>query len=285
MNTPRPDLEPVLVVHGIGVRDQRGFNTRVQQLATAIGPRYALIPVHWGTLAASTLHLEKIMLAKPAVEKKPEVPAQAEEGSWWSGVLGGVSKAVEQGGRAADESLRGLLRASISENIVPYLGDILVYQGMRDQFHQAVRSCIPDGYGTIDRPIKAIGHSLGGVMLFDLAVSTNGPPLWFSHLVTLGSQPSFFHLQHRRSDAVKGYAGEPVMLPPMIQAWTNVLDDDDWLSFAVEPIFRLSDGRKPRDRWVDNTEGAYTDLLTLAAHGAYWENSAVHALIREAFAG
>jgi hypothetical protein len=47
----------------------------------------------------------------------------------------------------------------------------------------------PAGYGTIDRPIKAIGHSLGGVILFDLAVSTSGPPIWLSHLVTLGSQP------------------------------------------------------------------------------------------------
>jgi hypothetical protein len=166
---------------------------------------------------------------------------------------------------------------------VPYLGDILIYQGMRDQFHRTVRSYIPGGHGTIDRPIKAIGHSLGGVMLFDLAVSTSGPAIWFSHLVTLGSQPSFFHLQHRRSDSVKEYAGKPVILPPMLKAWTNVLDADDWLSFAVEPIFRLADGSNPRDRWVDNTEGGYSDLFTLAAHTAYWGNDEVHAILREAF--
>jgi len=284
MNEATLATEPVLVVHGIGVRDQHGFNGQVQQMAAAIGPRYALIPVHWGELAASTLHLEKIMATKPAVKGEPAIQIQAVEGGWWNEVLRGAGKAIKRGGRAADEGLRGLLRAGISENIVPYLGDILVYQGMREQFHRTVRSCIPNGYGTIDRPIKAIGHSLGGVMLFDLAVTTSGPPIWFSHLVTLGSQPSFFHLQHQRSDAVKEYAGEPVALPPMIQAWTNVLDDDDWLAFAVEPIFRLSSGSRPSDRWVDNTEGTYTDLFTLAAHTLYWGNPAVHAIIREAFA-
>jgi hypothetical protein len=200
-------------------------------------------------------------------------------------MIAGVGKALEGGAQAVDQGLRGLLRAGISENIVPYLGDILVYQGMREQFHRTVRSYIPGGHGTIDRPIKAIGHSLGGVMLFDLAVSTSGPPVWLSHLVTLGSQPSFFHLQHRRSDSVREYAGKPVRLPPMIRAWTNVLDEDDWLSFAAEPIFELADGGNPRDRWVDNSQGGYSDLFTLAAHTSYWGNPAVHAIIREAFAG
>jgi hypothetical protein len=275
----------VLVVHGIGVRDQRAFNSRVQQLAAGLGTRYTLIPVHWGELAASTLHLEKILAAKPIIKPRSEAPVTAEQGSWWGGMLAGVGKALEGGAQAADETVRGLLRAGISENIVPYLGDLLVYQGMRDQFHRTVRSCIPDGHGTIDRPLKAIGHSLGGVMLFDVAVSTSGSAIWLSHLVTLGSQASFFHLQHRRSDSVREFAGAPVSLPPMIKAWTNVLDDDDWLSFAVEPIFRLSDGRHPRDCWVDNTAGAYSDLFTLAAHSLYWGNPAVHAIIREAFGG
>lgn len=282
MADPTLAQEPVLVVHGIGMRDQRGFNGRVQQLAAALGPRHTLIPVHWGELAATTLHLDKIMLTRPAAERVPAAPVQPEGTSWWGDMLDGVSKVIEQGGQAADEGLRGLLRAGISENIVPYLGDIIVYQGMRDQFHQRIRSYIPDGFGTSNRPIKVIGHSLGGVMLFDLAVAANGPPIWMSHLVTLGSQPSFFHLQHRRSDSVQEYAGESVTLPPTIKAWTNVLDDDDWLSFAVEPIFRLSDGGRPRDRWVDNTAGAYTDLFTLAAHSLYWGNPAVHSILREA---
>jgi surfactin synthase thioesterase subunit len=155
---------------------------------------------------------------------------------------------------------------------------------MREQFHRKVLSYVPEWYGTSKRPIKAIGHSLGGVMLFDLAVATTSAPLYLSHLVTLGSQSSFFHLQHRRSDTVKEYAGEMVALPPTIQAWTNVLDENDWLSFAVAPIFRLSDGRPPVDQWVDNTDGTYTNLFTLAAHGLYWGNPAVHAIIREAFA-
>jgi hypothetical protein len=255
----------------------------VRQLAEAIGPRFTLIPVHWGELAASTLHLEKIMAVKPAVKAMPPVQVQAEQGSWWDGLIAGVGKALEEGAQAADDRLRGLLRAGISENIVPYLGDILVYQGMRDQFHRTVRSYIPSGYGTIDRPIKAIGHSLGGVILFDLAVSTSGPAIWFSHLVTLGSQASFFHLQHRRSDSVKEFAGKPVTLPPMLTAWTNVLDDDDWLSFSVEPIFRLADGSSPRDCWVDNTAGEYSDLFTLAAHTSYWGNDQVYAILQEAF--
>jgi hypothetical protein len=280
-----PAQEPVLVVHGIGNRDQKGFNERVTQLASDIGSQYALIPVHWGGLAASTLHLDKIMPAKPASEKLPAVRVEAQEPGFWDELIEKVGEAIETGVSAADGGLRRVLRAGVSENIVPYLGDIIVYQGMRDQFHRTVRSYIPGGYGTIDRPIKAIGHSLGGVMLFDLAVSTSAPPVWLSHLVTLGSQPSFFHLQHRRSDSVREYAGEPVTLPPMIRAWTNVLDDDDWLSFAVEPVFRLSGGGSPRDMWVDNTEGAYSDVFTLAAHNLYWGNPAVHAIIREAFAG
>lgn len=272
MNEPVPAKEPVLVVHGIGERDQNEFFSRVQQLQAEIGQQYAFVPVHWGELAASTLHLDKIMSAKPA-GGGPDTQA-----SW-----GGLFTLIGVAANAADEGFRGLLRAGVSERIVPYLGDIIVYQGIRDQFHRMVRSYLPGGYGTSDRPIKAIGHSLGGVMLFDLAVSSSDRPIWFSHLVTLGSQASFFHLQHRRSELVREYAGAAVTLPPMINAWTNVLDDDDWLSFAVEPIFRLSGGGSPRDRWVDNTAGSYSDVLTLAAHTAYWRNPAVHAIIQEAF--
>lgn len=287
--------EPVLVVHGIGNRDQKQFSARVERLATDLGPGYFPIPIFWGELAASTQHLHKIISSKPPeISNAPPVEqsnalVSTEQPGFWNGLLTAVGDAIQAIGeaiqsapRAVDEGLRSILRAGVSDSFVPYLGDIIVYQGMREQFHRAIRSFVPPGYGTATRPIKAIGHSLGGVMLFDLAVSTNGPPVWMD-LVTLGSQASFFHLQHRRSDSVREYAGQAVGLPPMIRSWTNVLDDDDWLSFAVAPIFRLSNGESPKDRWVDNTEGAYSDVFTLAAHTTYWENPAVHAIVREAF--
>jgi len=284
MNALVADTEPVLVVHGIGNRDAVEFGERVAQLETAFGPRYKLIPVHWGELGGSYQHLDAIMPARPSAPVVT-VNDEAQEVGFWDAVFGGIANLIEQGAASADEALRARLRAGITANVVPYLGDIIVYQGLREQFHRTVRSYLPSGWGTIDRPIKAIGHSLGGVMLFDLAVTTTGTPVWFSHLVTLGSQAPFFHLQHRRSDSVREYAGQPVTLPPMVGAWTNVMDDDDWLSFAAEPVFKLQGGGAPRDCWVDNTDGSYWDVFTLAAHSGYWTNPAVHHLIREAFGG
>jgi hypothetical protein len=172
------------------------------------------------------------------------------------------------------------LRGQLDPGIAHFLGDALVYQRHRDLIQQRIAAALanlPAGSGRgNNNPISVIGHSLGGVALFDYAVNDSNP-LWIKSLVTFGSQSAFFHIIDPRSSKVAVYAGRPVSLPATIQRWTNLWEPMDPLAFIAAKIFVLASSQPPSDLEVDHTFDA-----GLWTHSAYWTNAQVEGQIRAA---
>jgi hypothetical protein len=129
-------------------------------------------------------------------------------------------------------------------------------------------------------PIGAVGHSLGGLILFDRAVDeADKDPLHYSSLVTFGSQAPFFHAISRRSRSVVPFNGiDRVQLPSTIPRWINLWDPWDPLAFVAERTFVLGQNRPPEDRRAeyDRDSGIWT-------HSSYWSRPELPKAIREAF--
>lgn len=157
-----------------------------------------------------------------------------------------------------------------------FFGDILVYQRNQEVIQQRLWDKIQEvapGYGTKDKPINVIAHSLGGVIVFDAAVRPNaqGNTLWMKSFTTFGSQPALFHIIDPRKPRLTPYASNhPVTLPAEIGKWTNLWDTLDILAFTAGTVFRLVDGSTPTDIPVE-------DPLSLLieekgwAHSIYWK--------------
>jgi hypothetical protein len=163
--------------------------------------------------------------------------------------------------------LNEYLRTRMGPGITEFLGDILVYQRHRKRIHQRVREVLrkqaPD-LGDERKPVSVIGHSLGGVIAFDLAVAGE-PRLWTNGLVTFGSQSPFFHIVDPRDDLAPFRPGQPVTLPPTIPRWTNLWEPLDILAFIAGKVFRLTSGKAPSDQEVPH-RGSFG----LWTHSAYW---------------
>ena len=138
------------------------------------------------------------------------------------------------------------------------------------------------GYGLPERPIGAIAHSLGGVMLFDLALSGR-PALHLKHLFTCGSQVPFFHVIGCSPAELAPYVrGTKTPLPPSIGNWTNFYVPLDLWAFLAEPAFRLHDGSSPQD--VEVYGGEKEDKFFKHAADHYWRHPIVIDQIRIALA-
>jgi hypothetical protein len=251
--------KPLLVVHGIANRDKVGFAAHVARLGQKLGNDYQLHPVFWGHLGPRSERLEDIL---------PSHEPEATEGLW-------ASLKRNLGG-AAQHGVRGIM----TEVVFPILGDIMVYQANRLAIQQEVRQVLAEigaDAGTQQQPICALGHSLGGVILFHLATG-NDRPVWLDRFITLGSQPSFFHLYHPGSSVVPPYQGQPLTLPPTIARWLNIWDQQDWFAFAASKVFKLHDGQPVRETRIKSFDSFFDGLAK--SHGAYWENEAALNAIR-----
>lgn len=81
-------------------------------------------------------------------------------------------------------------RGQVGPGLPGFLGDVFVYQRHRQDLQQRLWAEVEahaPGYGTQERPIAVLGHSLGGVISFDTAVAGTPQPLWVKALVTFGS--------------------------------------------------------------------------------------------------
>ncbi len=198
-------------------------------------------------------------------------------------VLRGIDRALgaamgEVGGR-----LNYALRTSLGPGIVGFFGDIIAYL---DQRQAAIRARLDEvieaeapGYGTSTNAIGAIGHSLGGVILFDAAVTSD--PIHYSSLVTFGSQAPFFHAISARSSRLPAFDGTSrVRLPSTVGTWINVWEPLDVVAFAASRVFELSDGSLPEDRGIPYAVGS-----GLWTHSSYWERPELVTAISDAFAG
>jgi hypothetical protein len=181
---------------------------------------------------------------------------------------------------AAAGRLNSYLRTEQGPGVTRFFGDVLIYQRHRKEIHDRVRATIDQvdpalGRGP-ERPVRVIGHSLGGVIAVDIA--TADVPLWTRCLVTFGSQSPFFHVCDPRGGQLRPYAdGTLVQLPPSLGAWTNLWEPLDVLAFIAAKVFRLHDGTAPLDVPIGHL--ASSGLWT---HSAYWDLPQVATAIQQA---
>ena len=178
----------------------------------------------------------------------------------------------------AGEIVHHVARSQLIPRFGKGAGDVLVYQAHRARIGGVVReklSAIGGDLGTADRPAMIIGHSLGGIVAFDLA---NDPdPIHWAALITFGSQSPLLHVLDPRGGAVGKYIPDPptpARLPPTIHRWTNIWEPWDPLAFYASNVFQLSDGSGVNDVRIPHL---YTTPLW--SHSIYWEQEeAWHAM-------
>lgn len=170
--------------------------------------------------------------------------------------------AVSRATRAAEDRRQGLMGMS-----TPAIGDILFYQ----RRGAAILEDMAKRLEGLARPVVAVGHSLGGIMLVDLLSRAGHPPV--DLLVTAGSQsPMLYAIDSLESLRPRG--NPPAPFTP----WLNIYNRQDFLSFCAERVFPGA-GVRPniRDEEVD------PGVPFPESHSAYWTCDRVYQLIRDAW--
>ncbi len=183
---------------------------------------------------------------------------------------------LDRSGDFASTKLLAWQRRPLNETLGRFFGDIFVYLDTRGSKANpgeipvriltaidAAKAAAPND------PLVVIGHSLGGVICFDL-LGYFRPDLVVDLFVTVGSQVSHFEEMKRfkTSDpAVK--APQRATTPVNIKRWINIFDEVDIFSYACEPIF---------DRVVDFEYD--TQTYVIKAHAAYLEQDRFYVRLR-----
>jgi hypothetical protein len=146
--------------------------------------------------------------------------------------------------------LRKQRRATIDQ-----MADVVFYQAHGDGIRRYLRDCLRKAPGDV----VLLGHSLGGVIAFDLLAGEHRDGLdQVRMLVTVGSQvPLLYEL--RALTCGVNY-GTP--LPDGFPRWINVYDKNDLLAYAGDQLFE--------GRCQDIALDTKTPFPT--AHGAYWDH-------------
>ncbi len=156
-------------------------------------------------------------------------------------------------------------RESMTVGGLPSLGDILYYQKRGER----IREVVADGLAAVKRrPLVALGHSLGGIILVDVLTQEKPPAV--DALVTVGSQsPVLYAID--ALDRVRRRDSGPDPRP--FVPWLNIYDRNDFLAFVAEPLFvGISDIRD---------EEVVSRVPFPAAHSAYFFQQLTYDLIRD----
>jgi hypothetical protein len=185
------------------------------------------------------------------------------------GTLGLFDPIAEKGVEIAAQLLTSQLRQRrgwITDRILTFVGDILLYQG----HGVAIRDFIQAQIAQAAPPVVVLAHSLGGIACVDLLLEhdlRDRVPL----LITVGSQaPVLYEI-----GALQHLPYQPGgTLPAQLPAWINIYDLQDFFSFTGAGLFP----QRVRDVQVDNGQPFPH------AHGAYWTNPAVWDVVLDAIA-
>jgi hypothetical protein len=142
-------------------------------------------------------------------------------------------------------------RGGISDDALPKLGDILVYQLRGKKISDFIKKNVE----AREEPVIIVAHSLGGIACLEMMIEA--PPPNVKALVTVGSQgPLLYELDCLRS--LQGGKKFPDAFVP----WVNVYDKADFLSYIGAKLL----------------PGAVVDIEVEngqpfpEAHSAYWQN-------------
>jgi hypothetical protein len=282
MSGPTGETRPVLVIHGIGTRDEATYRADVSALNEALGDQVRLIPVYWGDMGGPSQPLDTVLPylswtaaeARQASESPSEVRAAVANRD-----LGGLMDAVSAGWRRRSaESRRRVLGSIFSLVRTQYLrasgeftGDLIIYQRRTADLQARVWETVMEhapGHGLRGRPIDVITHSLGATIMVDLAVAGR-PTMHVRNLLSCASQVAYFHVIGCSPPALDPAGeGRPVRLPDSIGGWTNFYVPLDPWAFLASPLFTLADGATPTD--VEVYTGQAGDRVLTHAAAYYW---------------
>jgi hypothetical protein len=235
-------------------------------------------------------------IATLAVELKPHSPNKgpaaepmgpASDALQWLGQ--GLKDLVSPIRNAASDALLRVVRRPLTEQVAFILGDVFVYLRRRET----------DGVGRVanrifapiitdlvkaarlrspDDPLILVGHSLGGVILYDLlsdrsAVSRietdSGSDFIVDAWITVGAQPGLFADMGLYGTVPGTAASGKLARPEPVRAWLNVYDYTDVLSFSCEKIFK-----DVEDFEFDNVIGLFN------AHTSYFQRPSFYQRLR-----
>lgn len=209
-------------------------------------------------------------------------------------VVSGTRKVVRRAKDAVTDAARGavagatnplvrLVRPSLNEGITIFFGDVFHYFRCREKHREecpivkAIAAAFREAAAqrSSDDPLIIVGHSLGGVISYDLLSSFLVDEIHCDLFLTVGSQVALFEEMklYEASDPAKR-KGTKIGRPASIHCWTNVFDHADVFSYQTEPVF---DG-------VNDFEYS-TGETVVAAHSAYLLQPAFHNRLHERIKG
>lgn len=169
-------------------------------------------------------------------------------------------------------------REKITPSLAIFIGDVFRYL-RQDDARTSVRQIVSENIIAAGKereagePLVLIGHSMGGVILYDLLSSDKtieglseaiGSKFEVDLLLTVGSQVALFEEMKLYEASSADFSGttKPVPRPKAVKNWWNAFDKMDVLSFVTKPVFQDAE-----DFAVDTIAGV------LDAHGAYFSST------------
>ncbi len=193
---------------------------------------------------------------------------------------GAVSSAattvLDRTGDFASTKLLAWQRKPLNATLGRFFGDIFVYldsrgdKGTEGPILKRILQAIDGARATHpNEPLIVVGHSLGGVISFDL-LSYYRTDIDVALFVSIGSQVSHFEEMKRyKSSDPNVKRPQKAKTPANIRRWINIFDEVDIFSYACDKVF---------DR-VDDF--AYdTQTYVIKAHGAYFEQDRFYSRLR-----
>jgi hypothetical protein len=193
-------------------------------------------------------------------------------------VKGLTGKAADNVGDFASSKLLGWAREPLNETLGRFFGDIFIYfdgRGDKSKPGEISRLILEDfdaaAAAADNEPLIVIGHSLGGVITFDL-LSHYRPDINVDLFVSVGSQVAHFEeIKLYRSSDKTIKLGAKAPTPPNISHWINVFDKVDVFSYACSDVF---------DR-VDVDAEYDTKTYVVKSHGEYFKQARFYERLRE----
>jgi hypothetical protein len=189
-----------------------------------------------------------------------------------------VGSAANKAGDYASSKLLGWTRDGLNANLGRFFGDIFIYFNGRGDaaapgpipqrvlagYDQAVAGAAPN------EPLVIVGHSLGGVISFDL-ISHFRPDLEVDLFVSVGSQVAHFEEMKLFKGSDEGVKPpNKAKTPDNIKHWINVYDEVDIFAYACNDVF---------DR-VDLDVRYDTQTYVIKSHGEYFQQERFYERLR-----
>jgi len=194
------------------------------------------------------------------------------------GVNNLIGKAVDKAGDFASTKLLATSRDPLNGILGRFFGDVFIYlDGRRSASNpgdipKLILKAFDDARSSAgSEPFVIIGHSLGGVITFDL-LSHFRPDIEVDLFVSVGSQVAHFEelkLYKNSDKSIVGPNGRAAT-PKNIKHWINIYDEVDIFSYTVASVF---------DR-VDVDARYDTQTYTIKAHGAYFDQDRFYSRLR-----